>query len=67
MASTKPILLYTASTPNGRKVSIFLEELKAKGSFDYEFKALSFDKQEQKAESFLKVRCTAVAQVIRQE
>ena len=28
-ASTKPILLYTAKTPNGKKVTVFLEELKA--------------------------------------
>lgn len=25
---SKPFLLYTAGTPNGRKVSVFLEELK---------------------------------------
>ena len=25
----KPLLLYTWKTPNGRKVSVFLEELKA--------------------------------------
>lgn len=29
MSAQKPILLYTAKTPNGRKVSLFLEELKA--------------------------------------
>jgi glutathione S-transferase len=27
--SIKPFLLYTAPTPNGQKVSVFLEELKA--------------------------------------
>jgi glutathione S-transferase len=25
----KPFVLYTAGTPNGRKVSVFLEELRA--------------------------------------
>ncbi|KAJ7288444.1 glutathione S-transferase [Mycena rebaudengoi] len=27
--TTKPIMLYTLGTPNGRKISVFLEELKA--------------------------------------
>lgn len=37
--STKPFLLYTGATPNGHKVSVVLEELKAVyGSVvDYEF------------------------------
>jgi glutathione S-transferase len=26
--ASKPIMLYTAGTPNGRKVNVFLEELK---------------------------------------
>ena len=34
--TSKPFLLYTAGTPNGRKVSIFLEELKAVYGIDYE-------------------------------
>jgi hypothetical protein len=35
--SNKPILLYTAPTPNGFKVSVFLEELRAQyGGPDYE-------------------------------
>lgn len=29
MSSQKPLLLYTWKTPNGRKISILLEELKA--------------------------------------
>jgi glutathione S-transferase len=33
----KPLVLYTAPTPNGHKVSIMLEELKAAyGNLDYE-------------------------------
>ena len=34
--TNKPFLLYTAGTPNGRKVSILLEELKAVYGIDYE-------------------------------
>ena len=33
--SAKPLQLYTAGTPNGRKVSIFLEELRATYGLDY--------------------------------
>jgi glutathione S-transferase len=34
---SKPLVLYTAATPNGHKVSIMLEELKATyGNIDYE-------------------------------
>ena len=36
----KPFLLYTAPTPNGRKVTVFLEELKeayGKDKVDYEY------------------------------
>ena len=37
MAKTRnPLLLYTAATPNGWKVSILLEELKAVYGIDYE-------------------------------
>lgn len=34
--STKPLVLYTWGTPNGRKVTIFLEELKAVYGLEYE-------------------------------
>lgn len=34
--SAKPLSLYTWRTPNGRKVSIFLEELKAQYGLAYE-------------------------------
>jgi hypothetical protein len=38
MSSEKPLVLYTARTPNGFKATILLEELKeVYGSFDYEF------------------------------
>ena len=34
--SRQPLLLYTAGTPNGRKVSVLLEELKALYGLEYE-------------------------------
>lgn len=43
--------LYTAATPNGWKISIALEEL----GLSYTVYPLSFSKQEQKAESYLKI------------
>jgi GSH-dependent disulfide-bond oxidoreductase len=43
--------LYTWSTPNGRKVSIMLEEL----GLDYTTHAINISKNEQFAESFLKI------------
>ncbi|PWN99102.1 putative theta class glutathione s-transferase [Tilletiopsis washingtonensis] len=47
----KPITLYTVGTPNGKKVSIFLEELKAAyPDFEYEVYAIDFSKNEQKEE-----------------
>jgi glutathione S-transferase len=32
----RPFLLYTSGTPNGRKASVFLEELRAAYGVDYE-------------------------------
>src|SRR6202161_537084 len=43
--------LYTAATPNGWKISIALEEL----GLAYTVHTLSFSKQEQKAEAYLKI------------
>ncbi|MEM6639407.1 MAG: glutathione S-transferase N-terminal domain-containing protein [Pseudomonadota bacterium] len=45
------ISLYTAPTPNGRKVSIALEEM----ALPYDVITLSFAKHEQKSPSFLKI------------
>jgi Glutathione S-transferase, N-terminal domain len=45
------ILLLTAGTPNGQKISITLEELGLK----YEVQKISFDKNEQKEDWFLKI------------
>lgn len=36
MSGEAPILLYTAPTPNGHKVSVFLEELKLAYGIQYE-------------------------------
>ena len=52
MTETQPnIVLYTAGTPNGHKISILLEELGLK----YEAKAINIMKNEQKEEWFLKI------------
>jgi len=52
----KPIKLYTVGTPNGVVASILLEELKAVyKDFDYEAIAISFSKNEQKEDWFLKI------------
>ncbi|KAJ3298291.1 hypothetical protein HDU79_011578 [Rhizoclosmatium sp. JEL0117] len=48
------LTLYTVGTPNGQKVSIALEELKARYGFDYKTYTISFAKNEQKEEWFLK-------------
>ncbi|KAG8933797.1 glutathione S- transferase, nitrogen catabolite repression regulator [Tulasnella sp. 417] len=52
----KPIRLYGTATPNGYKVSIFLEELKAVyPGFRYEVQAVSFRSNEQKESWYLKI------------
>lgn len=53
----KPVILYTAGTPNGQKVSNFCEELKLAypGEFEVEYKAISLGKNEQKEDWFIKV------------
>ena len=43
------IILHTARTPNGRKISIALEEL----GLDYEVRAVNLEAKEQLEESFL--------------
>jgi len=53
-----PFTLYTAATPNGQKASLILEELKAaypSAELQYEVKAMSFAKNEQKEPWFLKI------------
>ena len=45
------ITLYTSSTPNGRKISIALEEL----GIDYEVKPINLEKNEQKEDWYLDI------------
>jgi glutathione S-transferase len=48
--TTPNIELLTAATPNGQKISIFLEEL----SLPYKTTSIDLGKDEQKSSSFLK-------------
>ncbi|KAG8957085.1 glutathione S- transferase, nitrogen catabolite repression regulator [Tulasnella sp. 419] len=50
-----PLHLYAASSPNGNKVTILLEELKALGKIDYDIRVLNFQKNEQKDPWFLEI------------
>eukprot|EP00892_Ulva_mutabilis_P008729 jgi/Ulvmu1/6228/UM028_0086.1 len=50
-AINKGVTLYTAGTPNGWKISILLKELK----YPHSVKQLSFSKNEQKEEKYLKI------------
>ena len=45
------IMLYTAATPNGRKVSVMLEEC----ALDYDVHALALGKGEQKQDWYLQI------------
>lgn len=58
-SSLKPLIIYTADTPNGYKVSVFTEILKekyaSKTGFDVEYKSISLQKNEQKEDWFLKI------------
>ncbi|KAJ3114148.1 hypothetical protein HK100_001756 [Physocladia obscura] len=49
------LTLYTVGTPNGQKISIALEELKAHYNLEYKVQVLSFAKSEQKEPWFLKI------------
>ncbi|CED84930.1 Glutathione S-transferase [Phaffia rhodozyma] len=52
----KPLELYSASTPNGQKATVFLEELKQiYPAFDYHVNEIDIQKNEQKEEWFLKI------------
>ncbi|KAK7048266.1 glutathione S-transferase C-terminal-like protein [Favolaschia claudopus] len=53
--ASKPIILYAVGTPNGKKASIFLEELKAAYGLEYEYKKIDFSKTEQKEPWFLEL------------
>ncbi|KAG5352911.1 hypothetical protein C0989_012148 [Termitomyces sp. Mn162] len=51
----QPLLLYTASTPNGRKVSALLEELKATTGLQYDVHKINISENTQKEPWFLKL------------
>ncbi|KAJ7095364.1 glutathione S-transferase [Mycena belliarum] len=52
--STKPFLLYTGPTPNGHKVSVYLEELKALyPNIDYDVEAINISTNRQKEPWFI--------------
>ncbi|KZP25359.1 glutathione S-transferase [Athelia psychrophila] len=55
--STKPFLLYTGPTPNGHKVSILLEELKAVygAAVDYDVEKINISTNRQKEPWFIKL------------
>ncbi|KZT64956.1 glutathione S-transferase [Daedalea quercina L-15889] len=53
--TSKPLLLYTAGTPNGRKVSILLEELKVQYGIDYDVEKIELSKGVQKEPWFIKL------------
>lgn len=55
MSAQKPLLLYTARTPNGFKPAILLEELKAAYGLEYDYQGLAFSKNEQKEPWFIKI------------
>ncbi|CCA73061.1 probable theta class glutathione s-transferase [Serendipita indica DSM 11827] len=57
MSSSAPeqIVLYTSSTPNGRKASIFLEELKAAYGLQYAVRPITLSKNEQKEDWFIRI------------
>jgi len=50
-----PLHLYTAGAPNGYKVSIFLEELKAAYGTEYDVKQINLQQNEQKEPWFLQI------------
>lgn len=51
----KSLLLYTAGTPNGRKVSVLLEELKAARGLQYDVQKINLSENVQKEPWFLKL------------
>ncbi|KAF8221041.1 glutathione S-transferase [Tricholoma matsutake] len=51
----KPLLLYTAGTPNGRKVSVLLEELKAIYGLDYDVHPINISENTQKEPWYINI------------
>lgn len=55
MSSKNAITLYSLGTPNGHKVSTYLEELRAAYGLDYDVYKIDFGKTEQKEPWFIKI------------
>ncbi|KAF8829640.1 hypothetical protein HHX47_DHR3001138 [Lentinula edodes] len=55
MSVKRGITLYSAPTPNGFKVAVFLEELKSVYDFDYEVRPVNVAKGEQKDPWFIAI------------
>jgi len=55
ISSATGLHLITQSTPNGQKVQIFLEELKAKYGLDYTYNVINISTNEQKQDYFLRI------------
>ncbi|KAF7332181.1 Glutathione S-transferase C-terminal-like protein [Mycena kentingensis (nom. inval.)] len=54
--ATKPLFLYTGPTPNGHKVTVFLEELKrVYPSVDYDYESIDISTNRQKEPWFIKL------------
>ncbi|KAF9462576.1 glutathione S-transferase [Collybia nuda] len=55
-SGTKPLLLYSAATPNGQQAFVILEELKAAyPGIDYDFEKINIPQRQQKEPWFLKI------------
>jgi len=52
---SKPLFLYSGRTPNGFKVSVLLEELKAAYGLEYDFEKIDISKNTQKEPWFIKL------------
>jgi len=54
-SENKGLMLYTWGTPNGKKTSIFLEELKAAYGLDYKYQGIDIGKNVQKEPWFIAI------------
>ncbi|RPD74359.1 glutathione S-transferase C-terminal-like protein [Lentinus tigrinus ALCF2SS1-7] len=54
-SGSAPLLLYTGATPNGHKVTTFLEELKAAYGLQYDFENINISTNRQKEPWFIKL------------
>ncbi|KAI0751424.1 glutathione S-transferase C-terminal-like protein [Daedaleopsis nitida] len=54
-SGSAPLVLYTTGTPNGHKVSVFLEELKTAYGLQYDVEKIELSKNTQKEPWFIKL------------